>query len=610
MLAFLVGDRVLPFPSESFLLGSGAGCALRLSQLEARHAEVFLEEGTWLIRDISGTSTLRVNGVATLEAKIDDGSHLTLGGLKLTVRVNKPVEDQTFIPAGGNVLTNGLVIDGRYQILKKIAAGGMGAVYAVEHLELGKKLAMKVMLPELSRDPDFVTRFKREAVASSRIGHQNIIAISDFGRTQDGRFYFVMEHLDGVTLAELVRSEGAQRGERVIAIALQIARALATAHQAGIIHRDLKPENIMLVQQLGRPDFVKVLDFGVAKVAPAPGTQGQTAIGMVIGTPQYMSPEQAAGVAVDARSDVYALGLILYELITGRPAFAAETPSILLALQMTAAPQPFSPGPLEDTPELEALVHAMLAKKPSARPASMDAVLNGLEALPQGGKKGSTTRVAPATVQEAALTLAAPRTMAAPAVETLMAPAATPPSSRTEFSPRVQPRMRAAEPEVEELAIPRKSPWPWIFAAAVVLGGGGGFGWMALRPSAPAPAPVLAPAKAEAPKPVPVAALTFETRPPGAEVYDGDFLLGVTPFTLQREKGTVVDLRFLLKDYEPQGRKVRFEENARVSIELERAKAAEAAPPVAEKKPKKAARQEAAPAQTKPPSSELKELPF
>ncbi len=193
-------------------------------------------------------------------------------------------------------LMPGQVIDGRYRVVSRLAAGGMGEVYKAEHVELGKTFALKVMLPELSTDPEFVARFKREAIASSRIGQQNIVDISDFGRTQDGRFYFVMEFLEGLTLARLVhRERRAHPVDRVVGISLQVARALAAAHAQSIVHRDLKPENVMLLQRPGQADFVKVLDFGVAKVSHGQGEGGQTAIGMVVGTPQYMSPEQAEG---------------------------------------------------------------------------------------------------------------------------------------------------------------------------------------------------------------------------------------------------------------------------------------------------------------------------
>ena len=219
-----------------------------------------------------------------------------------------PPDDATSISSArtlGSVLTPGSIIDGRYEIVGKLAAGGMGEVYRAQHVELGKAMALKVMLPELSNDPEFVTRFKREAIAASRIGQQNIVDISDFGRTSNGRFYFVMEYLDGMTLSSLIHRQGAQPAERVLNIAAQACRALAAAHAQSIVHRDLKPENIMLLQRPGQPDFVKVLDFGVAKVSAGHGQGGHTAVGMVVGTPQYMSPEQAKAIPVDTRSDIY-----------------------------------------------------------------------------------------------------------------------------------------------------------------------------------------------------------------------------------------------------------------------------------------------------------------
>jgi serine/threonine protein kinase len=281
-----------------------------------------------------------------------------------------------------SMLTPGSIIDGRYEIVGKLAAGGMGEVYRAQHVELGKAMALKVMLPELSNDPEFVTRFKREAIAASRIGQQNIVDISDFGRTANGRFYFVMEYLDGMTLSSLIHRQGPQPAERVLNIAAQASRALAAAHAQSIVHRDLKPENIMLLQRPGQPDFVKVLDFGVAKVSAGHGQGGHTAIGMVVGTPQYMSPEQAKAIPVDTRSDIYSMGLIIYELLTGRPTFAAETPSMLMVKHVVEAPPPFEPGPLVSVPEeLERLVFRMLEKEPANRPQTMEEVIEVLDTL-------------------------------------------------------------------------------------------------------------------------------------------------------------------------------------------------------------------------------------
>jgi serine/threonine protein kinase len=239
-----------------------------------------------------------------------------------------------------------------------------------------------VMRPQLSNDPRFVERFKREAGAAGRIGHKNIVDITDFGRTADGRFYYVMEFLDGRTLASILGDEGAQPMPRVLHLALQMVQALGAAHRLGITHRDLKPENVMVLQRDNQADLVKIVDFGVAKETNGPRGAGHTAIGTLLGTPQYMAPEQAAGLEVDARSDIYSLGLIFYELITGRAAFQGETPSILRALQMTAPPPPMIEGRATPLPPvLEDLVHRMLAKKPSERPQNTDEVLDALELM-------------------------------------------------------------------------------------------------------------------------------------------------------------------------------------------------------------------------------------
>ncbi len=593
-LAFLVGDRVLPFPSESFLLGSGAGCALRLSALEPRHAEVFLEDETWLIRDISGTSTLRVNGVATLEAKIDAGSHINLGSVKLTVRGKAPVvEDQTFIPTSGGVLMNGLVIDGRYQVLGKIAAGGMGAVYLVEHLELSRKFAMKVMLPELSRDQDFVGRFKREAIASSRIGQQNIIDISDFGRTADGRFYFVMEFVDGKTLIKH-RKEGPFPFQRVVHVGLQIARALAAAHAVNIVHRDLKPENIMLVQRPGQPDFVKVLDFGIAKVINNAGTGAAfTAIGSVVGTPQYMAPEQAGGLPVDARSDIYSMGLILHELVRGKPTFVGDSAVELMSMQL-AKPAPALTSPHGPVPRgLEQLIGQMLQKAPENRPASMEAVVAGLEAV--AAYPTPTAKTAPMPLpavtrmevlkEPVIATSAGILTPSIPGVPQVEDPMATGIGALRQVTVKPPPTARVAPLPREDSAVdleavrPSRTPLlvgglvvlvALLAGALVVLGLPGSEKEKVVVAPPVEPVPVPKPEIVEAPKPVEVVKIVLETTPPHAEVYEDDVMLGSTPMALSRPPGTLTSVRFEAKGFQPLAKKVRFESDTTLRLELQK----------------------------------------
>ena len=272
----------------------------------------------------------------------------------------------------------GSVLSGRYRLEERLAGGGMGEVFRAVHLELGRAFALKLMRPELSADPGFVDRFRREAMTASQLGHPNIVDIVDSGRAESGQFYFVMELLDGKTLSALIQ-EGPPSLPVTLDLATQIARALEVAHRAGVVHRDLKPDNIIV---LTRPTglVAKLVDFGIAKVvAPSPDIK-QTTHGVIMGTPQYMAPEQAAGVALDARADLYALGLILYELLTGQPPFTGETAALVMSAHISK-PAPELPGRFH--PQLRQLVARLLAKRPGDRPASMTEVLEILARLPR-----------------------------------------------------------------------------------------------------------------------------------------------------------------------------------------------------------------------------------
>jgi len=224
----------------------------------------------------------------------------------------------------------GQMISDRYRVESLLGQGGMGAVYLVEHVLMRKRLALKVLHAEMVRNPEIVARFEREAMAAAHIDHPNVAAATDFGRLPDGAFFLVLEYVEGTSLAAALRA-AAFSPERAIAIARQIASAMVRAHELGIIHRDLKPDNVMLVDKPGARDVVKVLDFGIAKLSdgvfPAGRTPSAAAItraGSIYGTPEYMAPEQALGERVDARSDLYALGAILYEMLTGRPPFRGK----------------------------------------------------------------------------------------------------------------------------------------------------------------------------------------------------------------------------------------------------------------------------------------------
>jgi serine/threonine protein kinase/TolA-binding protein len=268
----------------------------------------------------------------------------------------------------------GAEVDGRYRVIELIGEGGMGKVYLAEHVEIGKRVALKVLHPSYSRMPDLVERFRREARAASKIGHPNIVDVTDSGTTTDGSVYFVMEYLEGVELGSVIEREGAVDVARALRIAGQICRALAAAHAQGIVHRDLKPENIFLVTRDGAADVVKVLDFGIAKTTEAEAARERrlTSPGMAMGTPEYMAPEQAAGRPADSRCDVYALGAIMYEMVTGVPPYSGDNFMEILTKKATVDPPPPHLVRTDLPQQVSDLVVAAMARNPDARPQTME----------------------------------------------------------------------------------------------------------------------------------------------------------------------------------------------------------------------------------------------
>jgi len=282
--------------------------------------------------------------------------------------------------SGLKVLDAGAVIAGRYRILSLIGVGGMGAVYRAEHVHMRKTVALKLLHPELLRVEEVVQRFEREAIAAARIDHPNVVAANDFGKLDDGSFYLVLEYVDGTSLRQLLE-QGPLPFARSLNVARQTTLALGAAHAAGIVHRDLKPDNVMLVPEADGTDRVKVLDFGIARVAPPSENRDATKltrVGVVMGTVAYMSPEQAVGQEIDERTDLYSLGVMLYEMIAGVVPFDAELPSQVLARQLVEAPPPLPAG---TPPALAQLVYDLMEKKADARPPTADAVLERLVAL-------------------------------------------------------------------------------------------------------------------------------------------------------------------------------------------------------------------------------------
>ncbi|MEZ4365004.1 MAG: serine/threonine-protein kinase [Kofleriaceae bacterium] len=257
---------------------------------------------------------------------------------------------------------------GNYRLDKILGRGGMGTVYSGEHVYIKKPVAVKILHPQFARYPEAVNRFLREARAATTINHANVVDVTDFGLLPDGVVYFVMEFLDGKSLEDLIEKDGAVELHRALNIANQISYALEAAHHSGVIHRDLKPDNIMLLTRPGRRDlvklsadqtwitereqtfdFVKVLDFGIAKVMTPDDLVADTVQGAVFGTPEYMSPEAARGEEVDHRADVYSLGVIMFDMLCGRPPFEAPQSSDVLAMHINKQP----PSPREYAPHRE-----------------------------------------------------------------------------------------------------------------------------------------------------------------------------------------------------------------------------------------------------------------
>lgn len=282
----------------------------------------------------------------------------------------------------------GNVVDDRYEILDVIGEGGMGTVYLAKHTKLGRRFALKALRRDLATDPMLSARFIQEARAAAAVEHPNVVQIIDFGKLTSGQVYFVMEYLEGRSLSWLIRNGGPIPAARAVAIVRRVAQALAAAHAENIVHRDLKPDNIHIADRLGESELVKVLDFGLARLA---GQTRLTRDGVVFGTPHYMSPEQAMGEEVDQRTDIYALGVVMYEMFTGCVPFEADSYMGVLTKHMYIEPTPPSRlmGDSADLGALEDMTLRCLEKRPARRYSSMVHFLAELDRIakpnPGGG---------------------------------------------------------------------------------------------------------------------------------------------------------------------------------------------------------------------------------
>jgi len=352
----------------------------------------------------------------------------------------------------------------------------MGVVYLAEHTALQKRVALKLLHAQYATDPDVVHRFLNEARAAAMIGHRNIVDALDFGQAEDGAPFLVLEYLEGRDLAHELESQGHVSVRRAAQVGLQIAAGLGAAHKKGIVHRDLKPDNVFLVEGEPPDSAVRILDFGISKIAQANSSAGGTKTGAVMGTPSYMSPEQFLDASrVDARCDVYALGVLLFQMLTGRLPFSAPSFGALAVVVMQEKAPSIALLRPDLPPALVALVDAMLAKDPSHRPAGMAEVEAVLAPLARDGADVVPDPPPPVVL------------------EAVVSP--TPP---TAASPAPHPQSTAAAASISREGGTR--PWP---AVAIILGVLAilGLAWVGLR--APEEEPVVAPLPVAPSEPAP-----------------------------------------------------------------------------------------------------------
>jgi eukaryotic-like serine/threonine-protein kinase len=449
----------------------------------------------------------------------------------------------------------GRMLDGRYRIEAVLGEGAMGIVYRATHSSIEKRVAIKVLRRDISRNDQIVARFRREAQMASRIGNQHIVDVSDFGELGDGSTYFAMEFLGGRPLGTALTEERFTL-ERTLHIGKQLCSALGAAHAAGIVHRDLKPDNVQLIAREQDHDFVKVLDFGIAKVLGA--SRVLTQAGQVFGTPHYMSPEQCAGNDVDHRTDIYAVGVILYQLTTGELPFDAANLIGVLHKQLHELPVPPGELSLGLPPALEVAILKCLEKCPEDRYDSMAELEADLAEIE----------------------------------ETLYRGAWPEPEEHLELR-------ESGDIEVPRFSTPRqRRTWPWVVCALAVAAG-----YLAVprfeapaasRPpimsiaepepsiaraaSAPGPEPSAPPEASEAPHaaadPAPAPALlTLDSTPSGARVFHANQRIGTTPTTLPRpapDESVEVVLR--MRGYDDERRVITDDVGETLNIELQRRK--------------------------------------
>jgi serine/threonine-protein kinase len=524
--------------------------------------------------------------------------------------------------SGQSLQLLGQVLDGRYKIESVLGQGGMGMVFRATQTSVQRPVAVKTLNPSLAAAPQFFERFRREAEIASRLRHPNVITIFDFGRAPDGTCYFVMELLQGESLKEMVKREGPMSLRRAVSLIEQACQGLAHAHAEGCVHRDLKPHNIM-VQQLSGKDFVKVLDFGLVKAMEAEEEEQLTSTGQVLGTPQYMPPEQAGGEAVDQRSDLYSMAGVLYFCLTGSSPYGANTVRKALTASLTQ-PVPAVNSKRQGAPvpaALDAFFKKALSPEKEDRyqnaqefiDAMQDAIADlspeELEAMPSGGvgsgahERGSGSRasgsragrpsgsgsgVRASRPAPAAGRGSTPSNVVVARSQAAAGSGSSPSRARPSTpAPRAAPPPPAPPPAPEGMSTGKKVALVAVplvllaIGAAVVLGTGGG------TPQTP-----VAPIDAPSTKPTPVAAgntgtpsaaaksimVTLSSTPSGATIYEGEEMLGTTPIKLELPRDKVYSLSFRLDGHKDVERTLNFSriagDSQAVDVTLEPVRAA------------------------------------
>jgi serine/threonine-protein kinase len=478
----------------------------------------------------------------------------------------------------------GTVVAGRYRVLALLGEGGMGQVYMAEHEAIEKRVALKVLRAEYSAKPDIVTRFQQEAISASRIKHVNVLDVFDFGQLDNGCFFLAMELLEGNDLADDLVRDRIIEPARAVRIAIQICRALGAAHSRGVVHRDLKPENVFLQRTADGDEVVKIVDFGIAQLRSSDEAAASehkrrrlTRTGMIFGTPEYMAPEQAAGRKADLRVDIYALGVILYEMVTGAVPFTGETFMAVLAAHLNNVPPSIHQAYPDVTisTELRSVIMRALAKDPAARFQSMGELASALFATPEGARSTHLPAQSPAPAIQQQVPGDSPDAPLPPASQHSPTAACGTPdhaASAQTLAAVDSPEPPVRQPGTETAAVksaPKSRPALLVATALLMVAAGAAavaFFLSTKRTGTPAPthahaqatpsAPALSPPASVAPPPASVASvapavvtpttrvrLDVHTVPPGAVLFkDGAQVCDRTPCEVMAELNETAQL--------------------------------------------------------------------